>query len=264
MINRYEDFNVLSNLELDKIAKIVDKKEKTKLHKSVKTKEEADMCKTNLRIAGYDCKIKQTNNGYDVYSIELEKIDFRTAINDGGFKKLAWGRYCFERQSSIGSFDYSFDDGSIWRVITDESGESFLVKDVNDKDEDIVIRNKTAASITKVASNNNLVINNSGFKNAMKILYNEISNDLISDIDNSGLKKSFMDMVNKSIKSKTAKLISNNSFINGDLYLNDINNIVVSSINKQQISNYNEYKSLIDKCMDEIINRSKKIDKIFD
>ena len=129
---------------------------------------------------------------------------------------------------------------------------------------DIVIRNKTVASITKVASNNNLVINNSGFKNAMKILYNEISNDLISDIDNSGLKKSFMDMVNKSIKSKTAKLISNNSFINGDLYLNDINNIVVSSINKQQISNYNEYKSLIDKCMDEIINRSKKIDKIFD
>ena len=135
-IKRYEDFNPL--IDFDKLADIV-KKDK-KLFDMAQTQEEADLMKSELNMKGFVVEIEPFENGFKIFVIPGEIVDYKEAIQSGVFQKLAWGHYAFVKQSDCNN-KYNFDDGSIWKIITDESGKEFLVKEIDDTTE-AVVRNK--------------------------------------------------------------------------------------------------------------------------
>ena len=133
-IKRYDDFNPL--IDFDKLAKII--KDNKKLFDIAETQEKADLMKSELNMKGFVVKIEPCNVGFKVYTIPGEIVDYREAMQSGMFQKLAWGHYAFVRRCEYNNTKYNFDDGSIWKIIIDENGKEFLVKEVDDVTEAII------------------------------------------------------------------------------------------------------------------------------
>lgn len=143
MIRRTNDYSVLSNKELDKIASVVNKIDNKELFDTFDSKQQADIACAELKVKGFKPEVEQTSNGkYKVYTAKSQRISLNDAEQSGQFKKLAWGRYCFQRQSGIGElFNFNFNDGSIWKLATDEQGNQVLVKEVEEDEEQTPVRN---------------------------------------------------------------------------------------------------------------------------
>ena len=136
-IKRYDDFNPF--VDFDKLAEIV--KNDKKLFDIATTQEEADLMKSELNMSGFVIEIIPCDVGFKIYVIPGEIVDYKEAVQSGMFQKLAWGHYAFVKRSEYNDGKYNFDDGSIWKVIKDEDGKEFLVKEVDDITE-AVIRTK--------------------------------------------------------------------------------------------------------------------------
>lgn len=174
MIRRTSDFSLFSDKELSKIASAIQKAESKKLFDTFDNIENARIAKKELRVMGYDAEVYTVGNKHEVYMIMPEKISLREAENSGSFKKLAWGRYVFEKEASLEMHNYSFDDGSIWRVSNDEDGTPVLIKEVGEDEEEIIRGNGSnnlskAASIEKKAGFD--TINQNNYQNALKLLF---------------------------------------------------------------------------------------------
>lgn len=170
MIRRTTDDSIFSDSVLNNIANTVKKQDSRKLYRVCSTQEDALIAIKELKLSGYNYDIVEQNNKCLLYSIQPESIDLREANESGQFKKLAWGRYSFQKVSEIGDFQkYNFDDGSIWKVITGQDGKQYLVKEVDDEDEDKVIRVKLA----KLQKRAELNINNDNVNSIVNILFSD-------------------------------------------------------------------------------------------
>ena len=108
-------------------------------------------------------------------------------------------------RTEAGVYDYDFDDGSIWKVETID-GIQYLVKVVEDGDEDKVIR--------QTASKNNTVgyIGDSNFMNLFLCFYGRDDN-LTADIEhNRSLKNEFGKVINRKIDSLVDRTLKSNRF----------------------------------------------------
>lgn len=189
MIRRVGDYSTLPNDSLSKIAKVIEKNNNKKLYKTCNSENELSVATKEIKLQGYKAKVEKLGDKYNVYSVLPETVDLKNAEQSGQFKKLAWGRYSFQKVNSINGFEkLNYDDGSIWKVITDKDGKEYLVKEVDDEDEDIVIRTKTAnlEKQSDTISNNNFV-DDENFRSVMQILYNNssmLNNDFMNELLN--------------------------------------------------------------------------------
>ena len=133
-IKHYDDFNPL--IDFDKLAEVIQNDKK--LFDIAKDKEEADLMKAELNMKGFVVSLEPFENGFRVFVIPGEIVDYREAIESGMFQKLAWGHYTFIKRSDYNNGKYNFDDGSIWKIITDEDGKEFLAKEVDDTTEAVI------------------------------------------------------------------------------------------------------------------------------
>jgi hypothetical protein len=195
MIRRTDDFSGLSNQDLSKIASVVSKKESKKLFDVYDSEKKAVLASSELKINGYQVEVLKNGEKYDVYTIQPDTVTFDDAEKSGQFKKLAWGRYCFQRESKLGLFDYNFNDGSIWKLSTDAQGNKVLVKQVEEENPDETIRfadteQKQQIDVdlttTKVAANKRTrfdFVNPNSLDAVSKILYNaKLNAELRKDI----------------------------------------------------------------------------------
>lgn len=198
MIRRTEDCSIFSNKELNDLLNKIKEIDNRQLYKVCNSKEELEIAKKELKMQGYNYETTPINNEKtSIYSVMPDKIDLREAENCGQFKKLAWGRYCFQKVNSINGFEsYNYDDGSIWKTITDENGKQYLVKEVDDDNDDKIVRNKIA-TLDKRANMMDFV-NEQNINNVISILY---SNDNIANLD------FFKDLLNSNIKMEVFKFI---------------------------------------------------------
>lgn len=188
MIRRTDDFSALSNNDLSKIANVVKKTENKKMYDSFEKESDAQLASSELKIQGYKTSIKKVANRYELYAERPDSVPFDEAEKSGQFKKLAWGRYCFQRESAIGLFEYPFNDGSIWKLSQDENGQPVLIKQVDEENEEDVVRfdeKNTKETTTKVAGKKRKFdfVNANSLDSVSKILYNsKINHELKKDI----------------------------------------------------------------------------------
>lgn len=252
MINRVGDFGSLTNDSFEKLAKIVKEKDNKKLYKTCSSQTEASIAVKELKIQGYKSQVEKIGNNINVYSVLPESIELTAAEKDGGFKKLAWGRYCFQKCNSINDFtQYNFDDGSIWRTITGEDGKQYLVKEVNDENEDVVIR-KTAGIIKKAS----VFVTDQTISNAVQIVYNEQSianSSFFTDLISSGLKQGIFDFIN----TKIDKLIDEKAQQQNIYESSAIENLkeyISINITNNTITDSNSFNTCINSRIEEILN----------
>lgn len=260
MIRRSDDCNIFSNDTLEKIAEVIDKKENKFMYDIVDSEQKAILSKKQLQIKGYEANIESYGDKFKITASITDKINLKDAEDSGAFKKLAWGRYCFERESSIGMFKYNFDDGSIWRVMTGENGEEYLVKEIDEENEDDVIRVKTA-------NNKGSIVNDDNVKIILAILYdiNESeNNELISDILDSNIKNDFYKVINAKFSDKVKNLIISNHYIQSPEYESDLNSIISTAINGKQIKTASQLENLIKKYTEQCIAVTGKVKTLFD
>lgn len=225
MIRRTDDYSVFSNDELNKLASVIKKAESKKLFNSFDNEKDAEIAKSELELQGFNAVIEKTANKYNVNTIKDEFVSLEEAEKSGQFKKLAWGRYCFQRESGVGDlFDYSFNDGSIWKLATDEEGNAVLIKEVDDEDEDEVVRNvqdnrqqmRTASKKDEVKYASDITI-----RNIAKILYD-------TDLTDSFLHEATPDVKNSLYKMFNSKFDS----------------LVISKLQEQDITDEKEISEI--------------------
>jgi len=120
------------------------KQKQMKLFSVVNSEKEAMDIQSDLNGNGYQTKLEKKGSLYNIFyqPINHQQIPVTDDILKDHFKSLGDNRF---QKTTAGVYDYSFDDGSIWELKTFENGEQYLVKTVNDDNEDEVIRVKRAS-----------------------------------------------------------------------------------------------------------------------
>ena len=258
MIRRVSDNDVLPDEQFEKIAETVSKKENTQLFDIV-DKDKAELVKKQLRIQGYDVKLEPVGEKVKVYAIIPDKVKFIDAMQSGSFKKLAWGRYCFQRESAIGMFKYDFDDGSIWKTVADpQTGEEYLIKEVNDQNEEDIVRNKVAAN------NQYQFVNDDNVNTIISMLYNETNSSIVKDIiADQNIKSSFYSMLNGKFEKTIEANVTNNHFISSPDYISDLKSIVKTALDNKQLNSSDNLDKLIMEYSNQVISKTGKMNKLF-
>lgn len=259
MIRHVSDNDILSNKELEKIAEAITKKENSQLFDIV-DKDKAELVKKQLRIQGYDVKLEPAGDKVKVYAIMPEKVKFIDAIESGAFKKLAWGRYSFQRESAIGMFKYEFDDGSIWKVIRDaRSGEEYLIKEVTDDENEDIVRNKLASN-----NNQHQFVNDNNVNNIINMLYDNINTSLLHDIQaEADIKSRFYSMLNTKFEKQIEAMALNNHFIQSPDYIADLKGVIKTALDNKQLNSNKNLDKLINEYNEQIIAKTGKMNKLF-
>ena len=244
IVRRFNDVDsAFDDNAFEKIANVIKEKNKEKVLLITKDKTEAEVACKQLKMQGYNARVEPTVHGdYKVIGSHAERLDLRTAMLSGNFKKLAWGRYCFQRDANekLGNEKYDFDDGSIWKVIKDEDGTEYLVKEVDDKDEEKVIRN---SELKTAASKKQMFVNESNAKNIVQILYNcnnRFVDDMLKTASNETIK-----MINNKFNECIAEKIAENKFISSPKYLSSVTASVESAITDKKIKDMNQLEASI-------------------
>lgn len=260
MIKRTNDFSSLSDSELNKIASVVKKNESKKLYDTYEDRTEAHIVKAELEIKGFKADVFTSGNKYHVYATTPESVTLEEAENSGQFKKLAWGRYCFQRESAIN--DYNFDDGSIWKVSQDEHGNSILIKEVSDEDEDEVIRNGATkvASVVKKAS----YANDNNLTSITQMLYGQqLDSNFMNDLLASNAKQGVLDMLDQKFDTVVAEKLTS-AGIEDPTVVEEVKNLVSTSIGSQITDDEtleNFITSYLDQKMDRVGSQRKYFSK---
>lgn len=213
MIRRTSDFSLFSDEQLTKIAKVVEDKENKKLFDTFDDSEKARITAKELKVQGYLAEVYQAGEKWKVYIKSPETISLKEAESTGAFKKVAFGRYVFEKSSSLEMHEYSFNHGSIWRISTDEHGNQVLVKECDEENEEEVIR-KTA-SLQKVAQNFSYVDANN-FNNVFKVIFNitalnQVGTNFLNDLYNgsaTNLQLYFIEKLNEDLDEYVNQVVS--------------------------------------------------------
>lgn len=250
MINRVSDINIMSEDSFENLAKIMRQKDQKKLYKICKDNTEAEIAIKELKIQNYNHSIEKIGNNINVYRVLPEMVELSEAEKTNNFKKLAWGRYCFQRCNSINNFqEYNFDDGSIWRVITDENGKEYLVKDVDDNDDDKVLRVKSASLIKKAEYSTDSTINN-----VLKIIYNDIDSQFINDlISSSTIKQGLYTMLDDKINILILESTQQNNITNNET-IDNLKNYISTNISNNTIVDLNTFNSVLNNRITEILS----------
>ena len=112
------------------------KQSERKLFSVASSETEAKKIQCELQMHGHNVEVEQDGEHYNVY-YSVSKSQKKDSIEYTALQKTA------------GVYDYAFDDGSIWTLKTID-GEQYLVKNVDEHDEDEVIRVKTASENHKI------------------------------------------------------------------------------------------------------------------
>jgi hypothetical protein len=257
MITRVSDYNDFSNDQMEKLAKIVEKRENKSLIEIVDNENQVNVIKKELKIQGYETKVEPLGDKWKVFAITPDKVKYEEAVASGMFKKLAWGRYSFQKESAFGAFNYEFDDGSIWRTMTAEDGKEYLVKEVDDENEDDVVRVKLASNQKESLANDNNV------KTIISILYDIKDNQLIEDLLKSNIKDQLYSILNNKLATRIDDVISNNHFIQSANYKKDVCSLVLTGINSKEITSSSQLNKLIVDHTNTIVKKTSAIEKLF-
>lgn len=240
MISR-DNSNVFSEESFEKLASKINKINNRKLYKICSTQEDVIESVKAIKLSGYNYEINNCGNKCNVYSIfPDDAIDLNEANKSGQFEKLAWGRYTFQKASAICDFQkYNFDDGTIWKVITGSDGKQYLAKEVEDDDEEKVIRTKTA-SLNKRASIN---VDNNNASNICDMLF-DTKDNFFKEIMNSDSSQ----VVIAFLKNYLDKYIDDSLKNNGILDTQRIENakkVIYDKMNSNSIMNRDSLDKLI-------------------
>lgn len=247
MIRRFNDLSFFDEESMQKIAQAVNNQKK--LVKIVDNEKQANIFTKELQFKGYNVDIEQNNNNFYIYASPRQKVLLKEAQSSGQFKKIAFDRYQFlskEANNPLGIQHYNFDEGTIWKVMTAKDGKEYLVKEIDDKDNNKVIRQpcEKAFRSTILAS---LQSNPKQLTKLCKVLYNNPDDDFINDL------------VKYSSKSLSAILTSKlDNIITSELeYLNitspeyhkNVHDKIVQAIDNNQIYNRQQISNLIKKAV---------------
>lgn len=253
MIKRNDDFGFIDDSFFTKLAEVVKEQEEKKTVEITKDAKRAQIVSKQLAVLGYHTEIHETNGTYKVIAFPKKRLDFYEAMQSGQFRKVAWGMYSFNRQANeqLGFTKYDFDDGSIWKVVKGSDGKDYLVKEVDDKDENKVVRTKTKQSTPKVASLENDVTKEN-VKDVIHLLYDNVNDDFIDDMLQSSANE-LLKMVEEKLKNTINASIQMNKFISSPKFAKDIKKEIVNGINKKQIHTVAQLKYQIKKLGSKIV-----------
>lgn len=179
MIRRINDYSYIDDAEFEKIANIIN--DNKKLVKITDDIDHAQVIAKKIQNK-YDTQIEKVNNNYYIYAKPKPKVLLTEAKSSGFFRKIAYNQYQFNKQAnnSLGWQHYDFDDGTIWKVMTAKDGKEYLVKEVNDKTNEIIRQpyDQVKENLMITASNKSI----GKVKQLCNIIYGEINTEFINDI----------------------------------------------------------------------------------
>ncbi len=198
MISRLSaDMDWLGDDELQRLARVVTKK--AKLYNVVASAEAANKTCAMLQARGYTAFAEKTNDDFYKVMYSGEKRRLRVADASAlGLTKCTDGLYrSFEREAGV--YDYDFDDGAVWRVESDENGEEYLVKTVDDEGK--VVRTASANTEAFVTSEN--------YVDALRLLYGEgLCDAFVNDVEHdSALKAALIASLNTKVEAKVKSAV---------------------------------------------------------
>ena len=180
-VNSYNAFSILGNDAMfEQLSESLQNEEKT--IKITASYDEAQCIAKQYRLEGYNTNIVNYGNSFHINIKPQVKVDLQSAIKSGQFKKLAFGKYAFTKDANnaLGFKHYNFDDGTIWKTQKAKDGKEYLVKEIDDDNEDKVIRSKVNDSKPLVLASSNTNVKQ--LVRLAKVLYDNPSEEFINDL----------------------------------------------------------------------------------
>lgn len=237
MIKRYNDYSFFDDQTFEKLAKVVN--DESKVVNIVEDMKQASILRKQLIMQGYNARIEKHASAYHVIAVPRDMIPLYEAMESGQFKRVAFGRYSFTNvaNNKLGIEHYNFDEGTIWKVMKGKNGKEYLVKEVEDDNEDNVIRNSEKV----VTATNQL--DGEKLKKVCKALYNNTSDELITDLVDA-LPGNFNKIVNAKLSNVIESEMKQKSITSPE-YIAEVREKVIDSINKDIIFNRKQIYKLI-------------------
>lgn len=256
MIKRFTDETTFSDDLFAKLEKVVSDENAEQTLQVSDSEEQIKQAELEAKIRGMNVTVEKVNDKYHLKTQKQERIKYREAMNSGRFKKLAWGRYCFQRQANepLGFEKYDFDDGSIWRVMTGTDGKEYLVKDVQEDNENKVIR-RNDKSVT--ADNKNMIVDEKNVKTLANILYDNMSDEFIGDMLRVA-KNDVLRTVNNKFNDFINDEVSTNKFISSPTYLSELKTALIANINNTKLGSKEQMSNFIIKHSNQYISKNGK------
>lgn len=215
----------LDDEAMEKIAAVLNKEEQKKhLMATCDNKKDASIMAKQLKLQGYNASIVESNGKFNVMAGVREHVLYDEAMKSGCFKKLAKNTFAFERKANetLGYEDYKFDEGSIWTVIQDENGVEYLVKEVEDSDEDKIVRTK-AAALEK-----HQLIDSKNMSRAIEAFYGLVNKELLLDL--APMSNTLVQMLNDKLDKTVQAELDGNKFISTPGYKEIVKEHVVKNL----------------------------------
>ena len=179
------------------------RQQREKLYTVTAFKAEAERTVRALEQRGYDARAVHTNGVYRVVYVNSSP---RVRVADAqrhGLVRCNDGLYrAFTREAGL--YDYDFDDGAVWKVEKFDDGE-YLVKVVDDDDEERVVRQASAETLNFVTPMN--------YANTMRMFYGEVSQQMLNDVEHdSALRVALVQMLNRKVRAKVVDVLRMHRF----------------------------------------------------
>jgi hypothetical protein len=238
MIKRTDDFSAFSDSEFNKLAEVVKKAENKKTFDTYDNENAAEIAAAELRVKGFNSKIERVAGKFKVSTIQEEVVSLQEAEKSGQFQKVAFGRYCFQRAAEIGQlFSYNFNDGSVWKLATDESGNQVLIKEVDDEDEDAPVRQNSNVRVAAKKKKEVRYTSDLSFKSIASILYDASFGDTFLHDATPEVKTALYNMFNAKLDSIiSTKLAELN--IDDENIVDDIKKLTATALTMDVNSKY--------------------------
>ena len=241
MIRRINDYSYIDDESLQKIAEVVNNQKKLiKITDNIKT---AKAITKQLKDKNYESIIEQVKDNYYIYTLPQQKVLFTEAKSSGCFKRIASNQYEFTKQANnpLGITHYNFDEGTIWKVMTAKDGKDYLVKEIDDKTEQIIRQPCEKAFSTMVITADNK--DPQKIFKLCKLLYNDVNEDFIKDLtkySSIALSSFLSNKLNNVIDSELEYLN-----ITSPEYKKNVHEKIAMAINNNQISNRQHISNII-------------------
>jgi hypothetical protein len=170
---------------------------RTRLYTTTTSPEAAQSACADLRARGYTAFAERTADG-ELYRVRYSATPKQVRVADAGLFGLQQcndGLYrAFEREAGV--YDYDFDDGAVWRVEAGEDGEEYLVKTVEDDDDDRVVRCASAHGEALVTGEN--------YVDALQLIYGDgVCAAFVNDVEHDGaLRTALIASLNDKVEAK--------------------------------------------------------------
>ncbi|MNC06193.1 hypothetical protein D3C75_536980 [compost metagenome] len=158
-------------------------------------------------------------------------------------------------------FDFNYNDGSIWKISQDENGNNVLVKEVDDEDEDSVVRAPSLNNLKTASSSKLSIVSEKTFGKVASMFYGQQDENWIQLILSTDSRHSIIGKLNEKFESVVNEKLAECQ-ISDSNEQDDVKNLIATAL-ENEINSVESLNNFLKNYIQDKINKAGQQRKYF-